>query len=215
MTHPPHAISGSPALAAACPLAAGRTKGQAGFALIEVLLASAILVLALLGHAASVAAEHTLAKSLNDRGLAIQTLQKVIERVRADPDWSGLYATLRAKSTESSGDTGLSWLKEDTSLTTYALTSYYSDLVAPTSLGTVTVLIQVPSTTVSGVAALRENATAPRYGLPHDLNGDGTIDGNSRDSDYRSVPIVARLRWKRGAQNAQEVVLTTWITGER
>jgi hypothetical protein len=179
------------------------------------MIAGTVLVVSALGFAASVGTGHKLAVSIEERGLAAETLQRVVERLRADPDWNGLYVRLKALSSESTGDTGGTWLKGDTTLTTYPLTTYYSDLVAPTTLGTVTALVQVPVTTVSGVAALRESAVAPRYGLPADLNGDGAVDGASRGDDYRSIPVVVRLRWQRAGRTAHEIVLGTWLRGDR
>src|SRR5438105_3919352 len=59
-------------------------KGQGGFALIEVMVAGAILVIGALGFAASVSTGHALAVSVEERGLAAETLQRLIERLRAD-----------------------------------------------------------------------------------------------------------------------------------
>jgi hypothetical protein len=184
-------------------------------ALIEILIAGTVLVIASLGLAASVSSGHRLAVSLDERGLATETLQRLVERLRADPDWDGLYARLVARTRESDGDTALARLDVDTSLPTFPLSAYYSDLVSPSSLGAVTALVQVPVTAVGGVGALRESATAPRYGLPHDLNGDGTVDAASRALDYRSIPVVVRIRWQRAGQAAQEVLVGTWLRGDR
>src|SRR5205085_10628004 len=130
----------------------------------------------------------------------VATLLHRVERPRGDPAGAALHARLRPKSTESTGDTGLTFSKVDTGLATYVFTSFYSDLTVPPALGTVTALVQVPSTVVGGTPGLHEDAVAPRYGLPYDLNGDGTIDGNARDADYVALPVVVRLRWKRAGQ---------------
>lgn len=103
----------------------------------------------------------------------------------------------------------------DRSLPTRPVTDYYPDLGVPASLGTVTFLVQVPSAVIGGVPALRENIVAPRYGLPRDLNGDGVIDSNSRNQDYTALPVVVRLRWVRPGEQPHEVVLGTWLRGER
>jgi type II secretory pathway pseudopilin PulG len=192
-----------------------RRARQAGFTFLEVLIAAIILVVSALGFASSVGTGHVLAVRVDDRSLAMETLQRLVERVRADPDWDGLYARLKALTQESAGDTALTKRDVDLTLTTYPMTTYYSDLVAPTKLGTVTALIQVPVTTVGGVGDLRENAVAPRYGLPYDLNGDGVIDGDPRSDDYRSLPLVVRLRWQRLPRAAEELVLATWPRGDR
>src|SRR5262245_13684705 len=125
---------------------AASRRGCRAIALIDVLIASTVLVIASLGLAASVSSGHPIATSPDERGLAAQTLQRLIERLRADPDWNGLYARLVPYTRESDGDAALARLGIDTSLPTVPLSTYYADLVAPTSLGTVTALVQVPVT---------------------------------------------------------------------
>lgn len=188
---------------------------EGGFVLMDVLLGAIVLAIALLGHAASVLSSHRLDQSVECRGDALATLEKFVDRLRSDPDWDGLYARVVDLSAESASDATLSSIAVDLSLPTHAPTDYYSDFVAPTHLGTVTVLVQVPSTTRTGVAALREDASAPRYGLPADLDGSGTVDGAARDDDYLSLPVVVRLRWQRAGEDAEEIVMATWLRGER
>ena len=190
-------------------------RAAAGFSLIEALIGSTILVISILGFAASTLGSHDLSRRVEERGIALQTLGRFVERIRADPDWAGLYARLRPLSQESAGDATLSRHCVDTTLATQAAATYYPDFDVPAVLGTVTFLVQVPVKTDAGVAALREDEVAPRYGLPHDLNGDGVIDGNSRDADYRALPIVVRLRWQRVGKPTSEVILATWLRGDR
>lgn len=193
--------------------AAGR--GEHGFSLVEVLVAAALLLVAVLGHAATVMGSHGMSRSTAEHGTATDVLGRFIERLRADPDWATLYARLRTLSSESASDPTLTRLDLDPSLPTHAASVYYSDFAVPSSLGNVSFLVQVPSSQVAGVAALRESAVAPRYGLPHDLNADGLVDANSRNSDYLVLPVVVRVRWQRAGQNAQEVVLATLLRCER
>ncbi len=191
----------------------GRSAGSGGFSLIELLVSATVIAVALLAHAASVVRHQRLSADGDERGTALLTAERFIERMRADTDWAGLYTRLRPLSVESTGDTTLSRLGPDLSLRTRAPTDYYADFSTPTRLGTVTVLVQVPSSTVSGVTALRENVSAPRYGLPADLNGDGSIDGNSRNSDYHALPVVVHLRWVHPGRDPQEVVVPAWLRG--
>jgi Tfp pilus assembly protein PilV len=186
-----------------------------GIALIEVLVSMVVVAVGLLAYGSSVLQNHKCSASAEERGVAVLTLERFVERLRADTDWAGLYARLRPLSSESTSDTTLKSLARDPSLTAYAPSTYYADFDVPASLGTVTVLVQVPSTTVSGVAGLRENANAPRYGLPMDLNGDGAVDGNTRNADCAVIPVVVRLRWQRKGRAADEVVVATSLRGDR
>jgi hypothetical protein len=178
-------------------------RRQCGFSLIEVLATTVGAAVCLLGHAASVVHHQRVAAELDERGIALVTLQRFAERLRADTDWDGLYGRLRPLSAESTSDNSLSSVGADLSLTMQAPTTYYSDFEVPARLGTVEVLVQVPQ---EG-NALRENMSAPRYGLPTDLNGDGALDGNARDTDRSVLPVVIHLRWTRSGRAAQEVVL--------
>jgi Tfp pilus assembly protein PilV len=190
-------------------------SGSQGIALIEVLASMVVVAVGLLAYASSVLQSHKCSADAEERGVAVLTLERFIERLRADTDWAGLYARLRPLSNESAGDTTLKSLARDPSLTTYAPSTYYADFDVPASIGTVTVLVQVPSTTVSGVAGLRENANAPRYGLPIDLNGDGAVDGNTHNADCAVLPVVVRLRWQHKGRVADEVVVATCLRGDR
>jgi hypothetical protein len=175
----------------------------------------AVVVVVVLGHAASVAHSHTVAMAAQERGVAVHTAQRLVERLRADTDFAGLYARLAARTAESAGDTLLVRLGPDRALTMHAASVYYGDFVPPASLGTVRLLVQVPVGSVGGAPALREDLVAPRYGLPADLNGDGLVNGTSRDADYLALPVVVRVRWQRAGQDLEEVVLPAWLRGER
>jgi hypothetical protein len=194
-----------------------RVASQAGFGLVEVLFSAAILVIAIMANASTVSSAHTGTKAVGERGQALEVLGRFLERLRGDDDWAGLYARLRILSQESTRDKDLSSLAVDAALTTHAATRYYSDFEVPPELGTVTFLVQVPASRSGTLTplTLRESQVAPRYGLPADLNGDGLIDGSSREGDYRALPVVLRMRWTRESGATEEIVLPTWMRGER
>ena len=194
-----------------------RSPRQGGFGLVEVLFSAAILVIAVMANASGVSSAHTGTKALNERSKALEVLSRFIERIRGDDDWAGLYARLRILSRESTRDTGFTWLSVDPLLQTHAATAYYSDFETPTDLGTITFLIQVPASraAIGSPLTLRESQVAPRYGLPADLNGDGVVDSNSREGDYRALPIVVRMRWARRSGSVEELIMPTWLRGER
>jgi prepilin-type N-terminal cleavage/methylation domain-containing protein len=191
------------------------SHGEAGFSFIEVLIATVVLAVSVLVYVQCIATQSKLNRAIEEKAAAVVTLGRFVERLRADTSWATLYARLRPLSAESTDDKTLSDIGVDTTLRTWPVASYYSDLGIPAALGRVTFLVQVPATEIAGVAALRENATAPRYGLPHDLNGDGVIDALARNDDHAVLPVVVRLRWERAGQQSREVVMATLLRGER
>ncbi len=186
-------------------------RRDAGFGLVELLLATSMIATVLLAHAMSIAFSHTASVNSEERGVELLTTQRFVERLRADTGFAGLYARLRARTSESAGDMGLTSLGRDDALAGFDATAYYADFTVPPGLGTWSILVQVPVSTVGGVSALRENLVAPRYGLPADLNGDGVIDADPRDSDYVVLPVVVRVRCRRRGHEPREVVLATWL----
>lgn len=194
---------------------AARRRLAGGFTLVDGVIGTTILVIAILGLVASAFSGRHLSRRVEERGVAFVTLGRFVERIRADADWAGLYSRLRPFTHESADDRTLTSLAVDTDLPTRPGTSYYADFNVPTTLGTVTFLVQVPVGSIGGAPALREDENAPRYGLPYDLNGDGVIDGDARDADYRSLPIIARIRWQHPGEATQEAMLSTWLRGDR
>ncbi len=170
--------------------------GEAGFSLLEVLIASACMAIALLAHASTVLMDHRLNESVGSRSVSLESARHFVERMRADDDWEGLYGRLLALSTVATGSTPQ---------------TYYPDFPVPSTLGPVRVLVEVPSGIVAGVPALREDLAAPALGLPYDLNGDGVVDGASHDVDYRALPIVVRWRWTPAGETQHEIAITTWL----
>lgn len=192
-----------------------RAPHAAGFTLIEVCIALVILVIAILGHVATVGAAHRTSLDVEERGLALQTLERFIERLRDDPDWETLWLRLRARSVESAADTALASLSNDFDLATVAATTYYADFQVPSQLQNASFLVQVPAFDNGGTWELRENLNAPRYGLPFDLNGDGLTDATPRNDDYRQIPVVVRIRWGGVGRLPNELALSTWLRGDR
>lgn len=178
--------------------------------MLEVLLAAAFVALSILALASSTLAGHRFAQSEEARGIALQTTRAFLERLRADEDWSGLYARLWTKVDPQVVPAGATW----------PLTDFYDDLEVPAVLGEVRVRVEVPASPPAGAppgspAVLREDAWLPRFGLPYDLNGDGAIDDQPRGADYRALPVVINLHWQSPGEIAQTLRTTVWLRGER
>ena len=71
-----------------------RSGSQAGFSLIEVLIGSSVLAIALLGHGASLFSEQKLSQEERTRSAALLTMDQFMERMRSDTDFDTLYVRL-------------------------------------------------------------------------------------------------------------------------
>ena len=179
-----------------------RSRRQAGFALVDLLVAATILALALLGHASTVLGGHRLSRSVEHRTIALEAARQFVDRLRSDPDWDGLYTALVGLYSPTVGSNGMAGR---------APQDYYADYVTPKDLGTVRVLVSVPQ---SGTE-LREDAVLPAFGLPYDLNADGTVDALPHQSDYAVLPVTVRFSWLPAGETVQSVEIATWLSEAR
>jgi hypothetical protein len=62
---------------------------------------------------------------------------------------------------------------------------------------------------------LREDLSLPLYGLPSDLDGDGTVDAAAHDGDYEALPVVVTFHWQPAGEAAHQLRLSTWLRGYR
>src|SRR5262245_42759016 len=179
-----------------------RRRAQGGFAFIDLLVAASILALALLGHASTVLGGHRLSRSVEHRTVALEAARQLVERLRSDPDWTGAYANLVALYSPTLDTTGMPGRPP---------TAYYPDFITPKDLGPVRVLVSVPR---SGTD-LREDAVLPQFGLPYDLDADGTIDAVPHQSDYVVLPVVIKFSWHAAGEPIQSVDISTWLSEAR
>ena len=61
---------------------------------------------------------------------------------------------------------------------------------------------------------LREDINDPSLGMPRDLNGDGIIDGDNRINDYILLPVRVRAEWS-GNTGDRFVEFTTLLSKRR
>jgi Tfp pilus assembly protein PilV len=177
-------------------------RAQSGFALLDLVVAAAILAIALLGHASTVLAGHRLSRAVEHRTIALEAVRQFVERLRSDADWEGTYANLVALASPGVGANGMVGRPP---------TDYFADYVSPKELGNVRVLVQAPR---SGTD-LREDAVDAAYGLPYDLSGDGVIDAQPHQGDYVVLPVAIRFSWLAPGEGVQSVAVSTWLSGAR
>ncbi len=254
-----------------------RTTGraQAGFSVLEVLIGASLLAIAVLGHTASIFAEHQLSTEERARSTAMLAMEQFMERMRSDDDFAGLFSRLnnlqelsRRSPAAASGwleemvggyyeagslykdETGgyagdgagtmySSWSYAENTLLAvddydatrsgfvslrdgrraFAPQTYYDDFSTPAGVQDFHVAVEVPSAPTAGGAeagsVLREDLPLQRFGLPADLNGDGTIDDASHNDDYRAVPVIVTFRWTTSTGAEEEMRLSTWVWGYR
>ena len=189
-----------------------RRRAQSGFSVVETLIGTVVLAIALLGHVASTVAEDAMARDGQVRSEVLHTVRQFVERLRADDGWADLYANLRKAQLRAlqptlTGEAAKGATKLDDG--TWALDPrfYYPDFVLPDRVRSLRVLVEAPA----GVDGLREDQVAAEFGLPADLNGDGAIDDQPHQTDYRVLPVRVRFMWSADALGTRSMQLTTWL----
>lgn len=82
------------------------------------------------------------------------------------------------------------------------------------SLGSLTFPEKEPRDNPKGPKRLRETVVDEEMGMPaggRDLNGDGVIDDEPRDADYKLLPLKVTVRWM-GIHGDSSLTVSTWIT---
>ena len=167
-----------------------------------------ILSIALLGHAASALSEHHMAQTSQYRSEALHVARQFVERLRADEDFAGLLSRIRTR------QLGTGVFQLDNGRSAYTPSEYCTGFVLPDWLDSMVVRVEAPLD-ASSPFALKENLDAPFFGLPGDLNGDSTIDGDSRDLDYLALPLSIEFSWTPPGHPTSKLRLATWMRGYR
>jgi hypothetical protein len=188
-----------------------------GLSLLELLIAIALLTAGLLTHVSVAVSERHLSRHQVLESEALSLARQMVERLRADPNWTALYDWLRGLRVAAE-DPIPPGERFDDGLLAYSPQTYYSDFDASARLPSFRVLVEVPTPVAppgqpTQPPALRENVTEPAFGLPADLNGDGKINPSPRDGDYAALPVVVRCRWEADDGASRETSLTTWLRG--
>ena len=189
------------------PVPMPRRRRASGFSLIEVMFGTVVLTIALLGHMASTFSEYRLARTDETRSEVLHLARQFVERARSDEDWSHLYARLRALQVLAEKP-GIGGERLEDGRRVWPANHYYAEFVTPEWLESFSVLVEVPAADDGG---LREDLVQPHFGLPADLNRDGTVDAEPRDDDYQALPVVFHLRWHPTGESPQELRIHTWL----
>ena len=201
----------------AFPRRARTAHTQGGFSVLEVLIAASLLAIALLGHTASVFSEHRLSSAERARSTALMAAEQFMERLRSDDDWTTLYSRLLVLDQLALKPGGTVFLEDNRRA--FPPQAYYDDFVTPSGLNSLHVLVAVPSAPAAGATAgeiaLREDVPLAQFALPSDLDGDGVMDDQPHDGDYRILPVVVYVRWTADGAAPVELRVSSWLWGSR
>ncbi len=178
--------------------------------MLEVLCGGVVISIAMLGHVASTLSEHQMAADGQYRSEALQLARQFIERMRGDEDFAGLLGRIRTVQIATNLPGGVALANGRRA---YAPDTYYPDFVLPSELDSMVVRVEVPLDPTT--KSLREDLDEPWFGLPRDLDGDGDIDAEARDDDYRALPLSLTFHWTPPGRPACELRFSTWLGGRR
>lgn len=194
-------------------------RSEAGFSLIEAAIGLVLLAVAVLAHATTTVSEHRLSREEQVRSEGLHVITQFLERLRSDEDWAGLYARLRSQE-DLAVVSGSGTARLDDGRAAFRPTVYFSDFTLSEAMPEAYVLVEVPSAPADGALPddpriLREDVKEPRFGLPADLDGDGTVGPEARDGDYAVLPVRVILRWTPHGEAPRELKIATWLRGNR
>lgn len=152
---------------------------HAGWTLLEIVVAMAILLIVLVGFSYGLVSSSALEKANREQGLAREAARAKIEELRATI-FEEVFARYGGESPESRFDVrGLAARPDDPDRRVGA--------------------ILFP---VSEDGELREDLELPRLGTPRDLTGEGDFDALDHALDYRLLPVLVRIEWRGAAGDA-------------
>jgi len=159
----------------------GRT--DAGFTLVEVLIAGAFLALAACGMSAVIAGSMSMNAVNKETAQARTAARRMLEELQNVPT-GDIFATFN----------GIS--EDDPMGEATAPGSLFSIEMKPAEIqvSNMTGQIVFPESYISG--ELREDTVDPGLGMPRDLNGDWVIDSEDHAKDYLLLPIRIRVEWR-------------------
>lgn len=172
------------------------TGRQAGFTLVEAVVAVAILLIGTLALASTSLAVHTMHETDQDRRAAAAALHGVMENIRSVSNGS----------------------LEDDAGWAVAVTAALQPGAAPGDLFAVPGLEPwegepaVGSVTVLRDETLTDAEVGCALGLPRDLDNDGLVDNADVTDTAELLPVVLRARW-RGAGGDREIVRGFYLVG--
>lgn len=174
---------------------------RAGFSLLEIAVATVLLMIAIGGLSGVLVASVRLNQTNRETALALSAARQAVETLQAEP-FREVFARYN---TDPGDDPAGAGTAPGPGFAVVGLTAQLDDLdgwvgeyefpVAP-GIGT--------------SVELREDFVDANLGMPRDLNGDGVVDALNHAGDYRLLPVRVRLRW-RGVNGEREFTVETFL----
>ena len=164
---------------------AATLRPASGFTMIELMIAMVVVVVALLGATSALYYSDASRQMTREKVLAQNAARRMIEQMR-DANFSTVFAS-------------------------------YSTGGTPGPTFTVEHLTAIPSVPVGQITFpvigtfLRETVTDADWGMPRDLNGNGSVDALNHNADYRLLPVRVTIRW-RSIRGQGQVVVNALLT---
>jgi type II secretory pathway pseudopilin PulG len=158
-------------------------RSSAGFTTLELLVTAAVMLVALLTFAQTIASSRTLTELNRETTLATEAARRMIETVQAQ-DFEDIFALYNSSKADDPGSAG-SAPGPDFAVGVLEPEAEDDDGLA----GEILFPSSVPG-------QLNENAIDESLGMPRDLNGDTLVDALDHSGDYLLLPVVVRVQWK-------------------
>lgn len=175
-------------------------RTDAGWSLLESVIAMTLLSLTIVGIATVVTASFTLVSVNRETATALEAGRRVVERMAAAVPFPSVFAAYN----DSTAD-------DPPGMTCPGPAFTVAGLGAPGAQGGGgSGMITFPVLEGAGTE-LREDVYDFDLGLPRDLDLDGQVDAEDHSSDYRILPVTVRLSWK-GVTGERATVYRTLLT---
>lgn len=174
---------------------------------VELVVASVVLLIALLALATSMTASSSLRAVTRENGLATDAAGNLLEELRDTP-FEEVFVRYNARADDDPDGPGTAPGPRFDVPGLEALDSAADGLVGEIVFPTLEGLPDAGGGGALGggatpVQQLREDFVDERLGMPRDLNGDLVVDDLDHAEDYFLLPVLVELRWK--GQNGERV----------
>lgn len=159
-------------------------RTRAGFSLLEVTAAIAVLTISLCGITGSIVASDRLTQVNQESALAESAVRQAVESLRGAP-----FATVFAQFNGTNADDPGGVVSPGADFDVPGLSA------TPDDADGLPGRIEFPVAAGGAADELREDGNDPALGLPADLDGDGVIDATDHSADYRILPVRVQVAW--------------------